>query len=180
MVEYVSPAMASSSLYINSYEVDTDELLAQRLAYGTAEGPRPQNCATAALQHVASDFGKSVSAAALANLVGSDGGTSLYDLKQFAQSLGLYGRVVKTDLAGLENLGTAMAILHIPGKNHFVVLDRVDDQFVWLVDLSNRKFYYRQSVHFFPLEWTEGTALLLSDRPISGQFAEIPDTSSRT
>ncbi len=174
-VEYVSPVMASSALYVNSYETDTDELLAQRLAYGAAEGLRPQNCATAALQHVASGFGKPVSNAALANLVGSDGNTNLYDLKQAARSLGLYTRVVNTDLAGLETLGTVKAILHIPGKKHFVVLDRVDDQNVWLVDLSSRRFYHRQSVHFFPLEWTGGTALLVSDRPISGQFAEIPD-----
>jgi hypothetical protein len=174
-IEYVAPALTSSAIYTNSYETDTEELLAERLAYGVAEGSRPQNCATAALRHVATAFGKPVSDAALANLVGTDGHTNLYDLKQFAQGLGLYGRVVRTDLAGLENLGTAKAIVHIPGKNHFVVVDRVDDQYVWLIDLSNKKFYYRQSVHFFPLEWTEGAALLLSNGPISGPFPAIPD-----
>jgi len=177
-VEYVSPLMASSAVYVNSYEVDTDGLLAQRLAYGVAEGSRRQNCATAAVRHVAAGFGKSISNAALANLVGPNGGTSLYNLKQFAQGQGLYGRIVKTDLAGLKNLGATRAILHIPGKKHFVVLDRVDGQNVWLVDLSSRKFYHRQSVHFFPLEWTEGTALLLSDQSITGQFTEIPDAAS--
>lgn len=177
-VEYVSPLMASSAVYANSYEAYTDELLAQRLAYGVAEGSRRQNCATAAVRHIAAGFGKSIPNTALADLVGPSGGTSLYNLKQFAQGQGLYGRIVKTDLAGLKNLGTTKAILHIPGKKHFVVLDRVDGQNVWLVDLSSRKFYYRQSVHFFPLEWTEGTALLLSDRPITGQFTEIPDTAS--
>ncbi len=175
LVEYASPVMASSALYINSYEADTDELLAQRLAYGAAEGSRPQNCATAALQYVASGFGKSASNAAIANLIGPDGRTSLYDLKQLAQSMGLYGRVVKTDPAGLENLGATKAVLHIPGTGHFVVLDRVDNQYVWLIDLSSRKFYYRQNIHLFPLEWTEGTALLLSNRPIAGQLAEVPD-----
>jgi hypothetical protein len=129
---------------------------------------------------VATTFGKPVSTTALAGLVGPDGSTSLYDLKQFAQGLGLYGRVVKTDLPGLANLGTAKAIVHIPGKNHFVVVDRVDDQYVWLIDLSNRRFYYRQSVHFFPLEWTEGAALLLSDRPISGQLADVPDGTAKS
>jgi hypothetical protein len=181
LVEYISPGMASSAIYTNSYEADTDELLAERIAYyRTAKGPQRQNCATAAFRHVATAFGKPVSSAALAGLVGSNGSTNLYDLKQFALGLGLYGRVVKTDLAGLETLGTAKAILHIPGKNHFVVVDRVDDQYVWLVDLSSRKFYYRQSLHFFPLEWTEGTALLLSDRPISGQLADVPDGTAKS
>lgn len=179
-IEYVTPIQASSAIYTNSYETDTDELLVERLAYSVAKVSRKQNCATAAVRRVATTFGKPVSTTALAGLVGPDGSTSLYDLKQFAQGLGLYGRVVKTDLPGLANLGTAKAIVHIPGKNHFVVVDRVDDQYVWLIDLSNRRFYYRQSVHFFPLEWTEGAALLLSDRPISGQLADVPDGTAKS
>jgi len=178
-VEYFAPVMTSSAIYTNSYETDTDELLAERLAYGVSEGSRTQNCATASMRHVATGFGKPVSNAALRNLVGADGKTSLYDLKQFALSLGLYSRVVKTDLSGLENLGTAKAILHIPGKDHFVVVDHMDSQYIWLIDLSNKSFYYRQSVHFFPLEWTEDMALLVSDRPISGQFPEIPDAAAK-
>lgn len=178
-VEYMTPAMTSSAIYTNSYETDTDELLAERLAYGVAEGSRTQNCATAAMRHVATVFSKPASNAALANLVGADGKTNLYDLKQFAQSLGLYSRVVKTDLSGLENLGTAKAILHIPGKDHFVLFDHADNRYVWITDLSSRKFYCRQSVHFFPLEWTDGTALLVSDRPISDRFDEISDAVSK-
>jgi hypothetical protein len=178
-IEYVAPMLASSAIYANSYEADTDELLAERVAYDMGKDSRRQNCATAAISHVAAAFGKPVSSAAMASLVDSDGGTSLYKLKQFAQGLGLYSRVVKTDLAALESLGTAKAILHIPGKNHFVVIDHVDDQYVWLVDLSSRKFYYRQSVHFFPLEWTDGTALLVSDRPLSGQFTELPERTTK-
>lgn len=178
-VEYMAPIQASSAIYTSSHETDTDELLAERLAYSVAKVPQKQNCATAAIRRVATTFGKPVSTIALTSLVSPDGNTSLYDLKQFAQGLGLYGRVVKTDLAGLGSLGAARAILHIPGKNHFVVVDRVDDQYVWLIDLSNRRFYYRQSVHFFPLEWTEGAALLVSDRPISNRFSEVPDAVSR-
>lgn len=178
-IEYTSPAMTSSAIYTNSYDVDTDELLAQRLAYGIGEKYQRQNCATAALQNVAVGFGKPISNTAVAGLVGSNGLTSLYEMKRFTQSLGLYSRIVKTDLAGLKNLGSVKAILHIPGKNHFVVFDRVDGQNIRLIDLSSRKFYYRQSIYFFPLEWTEGTALLLSDQPITGQFTEVPDTESK-
>ncbi|OHB63829.1 MAG: hypothetical protein A2Y76_11790 [Planctomycetes bacterium RBG_13_60_9] len=109
--------------------------------------------------------------------MGSNGRTSLYDMKRFAESQGLYCRAVKTDLAALRNLNGAKAILHIPGKNHFVVLDAADDRDVWLIDLSSRKFYYRKNADFFPMEWSEGTALLLSDRPISAQSPELPDAA---
>jgi hypothetical protein len=176
LVEYASPVTASMAVYIQSDLADTDELLAQHLAYAAAKGARTQNCATAALGQVASGFGKSPSGSALAGLVGANGCTTLYDMKRLAQSQGLFCRVVKTDLAALASLQGAKAILHIPGRNHLVVLDRVDDRYVWLIDLSNKKFYYRQSVDFFPMEWSEGTALLLSDRPIAAQSNELGDT----
>jgi len=178
-VEYASAATASPVTYINSYEADTDKLLAKRLAYGAAQGRQPQNCATVALEHVASEFGKSVPAGALSRLVAANGRTSLYDLKQAARSLGLNASVVTTDLATLKTLGTAKAILYLPGKNHFVVLDRVDDRYVWLVDLSGKRFYYRQSVHLFPLDWPTGTAILISDQSFPGQFPELPDATAK-
>lgn len=175
VVEYASPLSAASSLYTYSATADTDELLAQRLSYQAAQGRRPQNCSTAALQYVASRLGRPVSGGALAPLVGTDGQTNLLAMKQLAQGMGLYCRAVTTDLTTLKDLPGVMAILHIPGRNHFVVLDQADEQYVWLVDLSNSNFYYRRNMDLFPLEWSEGTALLLSDRPISGRFNEIPD-----
>ena len=178
MVEYMSPITASSIMYINSYEADTSALLTERLACEAARTIQPQNCATVALQHVASEFGKSVSPSALANLVGPDGGTSLYDLKQAARTLGLYGTVVQTDLETLKNLGSAKAILYLPGKDHFVVLDRIDDRSVWLIDLSGKKFYYRENVHLFPMAWPTGTALVVSDRPVSNRLVELPDAAA--
>ncbi len=179
LVQYLTPILPASTLYVDSGRADMDDLLMQRLAYGANEGKQRQNCATAALQHVASQFGKSVPNSAVASLVRADGSTSLYDLKRCAQDLGLYGYVVKTDLAGLQNLGTAKAILHTSGTGHFVVVDRVDDQYVWLVDLSNKTFYYPKSLAAMPVEWAEGTALLLSDQPITGEFAAISDAASK-
>jgi hypothetical protein len=98
-------------------------------------------------------------------------------MKRLAQSQGLFCRAVKTDLAALRTLSGVKAILHIPGKNHFVVLHGVDDRDVWVTDLSSRKFFYHQSVDFFPMDWSEGTALLLSDRPIPSQSNELADTA---
>jgi hypothetical protein len=174
-VEYSSPIAASSAIYVQSDSVDARGLLAQRLAYAAGASSRRQNCATAALQLAVADLGKAVPDQALARLVGADGGTSLYDMKRCAESLGLFARAVKTDLATLQGLAGVKAILHIPGKNHFVVLDAVDGREVWLTDLSSRKFHYSQSVDFFPMDWSEGVALLLSDRPISGSFTTLPD-----
>jgi hypothetical protein len=175
LVEYSSPVAAASAIYVQSGGVDARSLLAQRLAYAAGANSRRQNCATAALQQAAAELGKTVPEQALARLVGPDGWTNLYDMKRLAESLGLYCRAVQTDLATLQGLAGVKAILHIPGKNHFIVLDAVDDREVWLTDLSSRKFHYSQSVDFFPMDWSEGVALLLSDRPISGSFTALPD-----
>jgi len=175
-VEYASPLSAATSLYVQSDTVNTEELLAEHLTYAAAQGSRRQNCATAALQYLAAQFGKPVSRSALEGLVRADGGTNLYDLKRLAQSQGLYCRAVKTDLADLQSLGDVKAILHLPGQNHFVALQGMDEQDVWLVDLSSRTFFYRQSVDFFPMAWPDGTALLVSNRPIHGSFTDLSDT----
>lgn len=177
-IEYLSPVSDSPAVYTNSYEVNMEELLAERLAYAAGTGSRVQNCATAALSHVAAEFGKSIPSNVLARLVGPDGRTGINNMKQLAQSLGLYCRVVKADVETLKNLGRTKAILHIASKNHFAVLDRVDDMNVWLIDPSSKKFYYSQSVHFLPMDWTAGTTLLVSDRPIQAQVPELPAAAS--
>jgi hypothetical protein len=101
-------------------------------------------------------------------------------MKQVAQGAGLYCRCVQTDLATLRTLDGVRAILHVPGKNHFLLLDQIDNRYVWVIDLANDKFYYRKSVDFFPLEWSDRVALLISDRPITGSFADIDDATLRT
>ena len=98
-------------------------------------------------------------------------------MKQFAQNLGFYCQVVETDIQTLKNLSNCQVILHIPGKNHFVLLDYIDSKYVWIINLSDSKFFYRTDIDFFGMDWTEGTALLVSNQPISLQqeIAEIPD-----
>jgi hypothetical protein len=98
-------------------------------------------------------------------------------MKDFALSLGLYCRAVKTDIQTLNSLSGCQVILHIPGKDHFVVLESIDNEYVWTIDLANDKFYYRTDLNFFDMDWPEGTALLISSRPIQlqGNFTEIAD-----
>jgi len=56
----------------------------------------------------------------------------------------------------------------------------VDERGAWLVDLSNSTFYYRKDKAFLPMDWSEGTALLLSRTPISGAFDEIDSQTLAT
>lgn len=175
VVEYHSP-VAGAATFDYSNLVDTDRLLADRLTYVATKSKKPRNCATAALQYAAGQFGKSVSDSVLARMVRTDGQTTLYDLKQATQSLGLHCRAVTTDIATLAELPDCVAILHLPGKNHFVVLDHVDERYAWLVDLSSSKFYYRKNVALLPADWSEGTVLLLSAQPIKAKFSDISDS----
>jgi len=176
VVQYDSPVTDEPSIYLYSNSADTDRLLADRLAYASGQGKKRQNCGTAAFNHVVSRLGKSISSNTLESLVGSDGRTTLLAMKQLALSLGLQCRAVQTDLAGLQSLSGARAILHIPGKNHFVVLDSIDDRYVRIIDLSDSRFYYSVAVDFFPMEWSQGVALLISTGPIAGQYSNLDDT----
>ena len=178
LVEYASGITAKPAMYCNSAAVDTDALLAERLEYAANEGVQRQNCATSALKYVAGRLGKQVTDSQLANLVTEPtGDTSLLTIKQFAQSLGLYCRAVTTDIDTLKNLINCQIILHIPGRKHFVVLESINSSYVRIIDLASDKFYYRTDINFFGLDWTEGTALLVSNSPITGDFADIDDAA---
>jgi hypothetical protein len=181
LIEHFSFSGSKPEMYRYSRTIDTDQLLAERLAYAASESAQPQNCATAALKYVTSQLGKDVTDQQLAELVTEPNSTtSLYQMKQFVQGLGLYCRTVKTDVQTLKSLHGCKAILHIPGKKHFVALKAIDDKYVWTVDLAGNKFYYRTDIDFFGTDWTEGTALLISNSPIAGEFTEINDGQLQT
>ena len=178
LIEFHSRLTNKPQVYRYSQSVNTDALLAERLAFAISERLRPQNCATAAMQYVISRTGKKVSDEQMARIVTEPGKTtSLYAMKQFAQAQGLCCRAVRTNIQTLKNLYGCEVILHIPGKNHFVVLAEIDNDYVWCIDLSSDKFYYRADVAFFNMDWTAGTALLVSNQPIQPQseLAEIDE-----
>lgn len=176
LIEYHSPVSEHPLTYRYSPMLDMDILLAERLNFIASQGTQARNCATAALKYAALQLGRNVSDKQLARLVGgAKGGTNLKTMKDFAINQGLYARAVRTDLKGLENLNGCQAVLHIPGRNHFVVLGDIDSEHVWCIDLANDKFCYQANIHFFGMDWSEGTVLLVSDRPIPGGFPEIAD-----
>lgn len=175
LIEYHSSVSDKTSLYRYASTVDTDAMLAEHLTYEAQKGKQKQNCATVALKHAAAQLGKSISDEKLAPLVDSKGRTSMYDLKQYAEGLGLHCRAVKADPSTLKDLLDCQIILHLPNKDHFVVLDRLDDKEAWIVDLSRENFYYRKPVASTPTLWSRGTAMLLSKQPLaecSGVAAE--------
>jgi hypothetical protein len=177
LIEYASSVTDKPAMYRYSDSVDTDQLLADRLAYAASEGTQQQNCATAALKYAAGRLGKEVADSQLAELVtGPTGNTSLLAVKQFAEGLGLYCRAVTANVDTLRALDGCEAILYIPGKNHFVVLDDIDESYVRVIDLASNKFYYRTDVGLFGMDWTEGTALLISNNAVAGEFTEIDDS----
>ena len=178
LIEYSSYITDESLMYRYSKMADTDLLLAERLAFAASEGSQSQNCATAALKYAVSKLGMEVTDSQLAQLVSEpNNDTSLYAMKQFAQDLGLFCRAVKTDIQTLKDLEGCEVILHIPGKNHFVVLGGIDNEYVWTIDLADSQFYYRTDLNFYGMDWTEGTALIISNQSIEpqGSFTEIDD-----
>ena len=169
VIQYASPVSdAKALLYEYSDLIDTDRLLAERLAMAASRGTRPQNCATLCLDHVARQLGYPVPANRLRQAVDSTGATSLFALRQLAQGQGLHCRAVKTDLTGLRRLNTCGVILHIPERRHFVVLAGINDRNVWLVDLTRARFFYHvDAAAFSQMEWTSGLALLVSKQPLA-------------
>jgi hypothetical protein len=178
LIEHRSGLTDEPLMYHYSDTVDTDLLLAERLAFAVSEGTQTQNCATVSLKYVTSQLGKEVSDQELAQLVNEPNeDTSLYAMKRFAEGLGLYCRAVMTDIQTLKRLDGCAAILHIPGRNHFTVLGGIDNENVWTIDLAENRFYYPTDISFFDMDWTEGTVLLISNQPIQlhGNFTDIND-----
>lgn len=176
LVEYFSFLSDSSQLYRSSYSVNSEALLAERLEYIADQGTKQQNCATAALKFTANQLGKEITDSQLASIVEANGFSSLLEMKQLAEAAGLHTKAVKTDIASLKNLVNCKAILYIPGKDHFVVLENADSVYVRIIDLSNNKFNYSVETEFFSMDWPDGVALLVSASPIAGDFEIISDS----
>ncbi len=174
-VEYKSagsPQTLSCFYTKEEYGIDHQSLLQEkkRILQNTAT---PHNCGTVALQYTLGRLGIPVSDQELTGLIDSHGDSSIYDLKLFAQSKGLQGKVVKTDLETLKQLNEYPVILSFPGSSHFVVLTHADEDYFRLVDLTKSKFYYRTDASNLPLDWLDGIALVLSPNTI-----DLPPTAS--
>ena len=168
---YSAPPLPSSK------NIDTDELLMQRLLIASADSK--QNCASASLKYVCDKLGVNQSFTDLTKLVhGREKTTTLLQMQQYADSIGLNSAAVKTDIQTLKDLGDYQVIVHLPQQNHFVVLGEMDGRYVRLIDLSSNRFYYRQSIERFNSVW-DGTAMLVTKGSVSarGNLAKIDNGS---
>ena len=178
LVEYYWPITDRPLSYRYSNQVDTDWLLYNRLIIASTQDTQTQSCATVAMKYVAAQLGKDVTDKELAGLINEPNeGISLHELRQFACGLGFHCLAVKTDIQTLKGLKDCQVILHLPRAEHYVVLEHIDDEYVWLIDLDSNKFYHRTGLDVFGLDWSEGTALLISSEPLDleGTFTKVSE-----
>jgi hypothetical protein len=178
-VEVHSAITARPQSYRYSDTIDTESLLVERLAVAAGRNEN-QNCATVAMKYVATQLGEDVNDSQLAALIDEQGkGTSLFKLRHLARQIGFHCLAVKTDVQGLKRLsGDCRAILHLPGPNHYVVLEAVDDKYVWITDLDSNNFHYCKKLDEFDLDWSKDAALLVANEPIQWQTAFTPINDS--
>ncbi|MCE5186849.1 MAG: hypothetical protein LLF76_12060 [Planctomycetaceae bacterium] len=168
VVEMQPAQSAKTFLYQAPGHDDIEPLLADKISILAAGSETPSNCATAALSHAARKYAKTIPAEQLTRLVSDESKkTSLADLQSAAQAIGLESMAITTDLDSLAKFSNCMKIAHLPANNHYVIIDRIEPDSVWIIDLVNRKFYWKKQRDEFLMEWTEGTALLLSDSAIA-------------
>ena len=124
---------------------------------------------------------------------GKNDKTTLLQMQQYVEGLGLNCSAVKTDIKTLSSYASSVlpsrtgalsetgpltescqVILHLPRQNHFVVLGDINKRFVRLIDLSDNRFYYRQGIDDFKSDW-DGTALVVTKKSVAldGSFAKI-------
>lgn len=150
-------------LYYHKLGLDTKSLLEKKLNILKQASTKLSNCATLAVEYVAGRLGKSFQADELSSLVSEpEKETSLYQMHNLIQTCDLNSAAVRGNIESIASIKNCQVILHLSEANHYVVLDHVDDKYVWLIDLDSDKFYYRTSYAQFALEWKDRTALLIS------------------
>jgi len=166
IVEVHTRHQTESLLYTADRAVNTAELLEERIAAFDDSDNRP-NCAVTSIKYIARRFAKPVPPITSDNvqLTHSDL-ISLKEIKNALEQTGLYCAAVKTNLESVAHFQDYGVILHYPASKHYVILDRVEDQAAWTIDMTSRKFYWKQSISELLSSWKDGIALLVSDKPI--------------
>ena len=180
-IEFRSPATDSYLSYHFSDTIDTRSVLTQRLATALTSDDPAQNCATVAMAYVLSKLQKDPSGQQLAQLVDAQRNTNLYDMRQLARNLQCNAAAITTDLQALKNMQGVQIILYLPNTRHYVILDHIDSEYVWLVDLNSDKFYYSIALDNFEYLWNSKIALLISNDPLGLEdgTTEISDEDLR-
>jgi hypothetical protein len=168
MVELKAGGDLKTFMYNASDHVDISKILEDKIALLQAPDPDAVNCATAAIQHVAKRFSKHILQPDLASLIAEDTKkTALSDMKQTFEEAGLTCMAIETDLETLEKMPGCAKVLYLSLSRHYVVLDHIDEDGIWVIDLTSRKFFAKQDIDYFLQDWNNGVALLVSNEPIT-------------
>lgn len=199
LVEYNAPGLERPLRYRMSDQIDNEALLTEKLALVKSKTLLSQhkatkdrspstrsgyNCATLSLGYAARQLDRPIDDDVLNQLIDSKGMTSMQAMIQAAREHGLNAQAVRSDLDTLATLQDSQIILHIPGRNHFLLLGDVDSFYVWCIDLLKNKFLYRvEKQSFITLDWQHGAAIVLSrsTRPVLFQpdIELLSDTAAK-
>lgn len=167
LVEMQLPNHPQTLLYHAFDEANVSELINDKISMLTADQQEQNNCATAAIRHLIKRYNRPEPDQQMAELVSAETRlTSLQKVKQALEESELYCSAIQTDLETLKTIDNCSGILHIPINNHYVILDHIDAEYVWTIDLTSRKFYWKTPIKDFLNQWEDGTVLLVTESPI--------------
>lgn len=170
IVEYVIPGLkpGSTVLYEETGTLNTSKLLAKKLEYDRL--PKPGNCATASIMAASALLGVEPKSTSFR------GNTSLASVADALATSSLYTLAATFCLDEMEP--SDVVLIHLPVKNHFVVLAGVTEHEVWGIDLSSKRFLFSlskdQAVRAFG---RTHNGLVISNEPITryAAMAANPD-----
>jgi predicted double-glycine peptidase len=168
LVELHSSNYPKSIMYYVNDQKDVKSLLEEKIAFSNQIDSVGKNCAAAVVQLVTKQFSRPYPAGQIEAIIAQNSKmTSLYLLKSKLEETGLYCAAVETNLESLRKLNNVQVILHLEDSSHYVILDRIDDTYVWTIDLTSRKIYWKSPIQEFLQQWKRGIAIIVSDNPQS-------------
>lgn len=177
LVNYTSPKCTRPLKYRHRKNADTEELLEQRLF--TLGDCRPQNCASVAIEYIARKFKKPLTVPP-STIIDYAGASTLYDMEQYLNSQGLFAKAIKTSVDRLPSYEDCYTLIYLPHISHYLLIDRVDEHNIWVIDLTSNNFYMAYAKDTFQKEWADGIALLVSNRQILTPEETISDFERMT
>lgn len=174
LVEYHTSLLDKPLFYHHSVGKNIRPLLDKRMQTSLKSEVQKQNCGSLAVEQILEHFSLAATEKELSALIEEKSEvTSLYQIQNLIQDKGLYALPVKIPLEMLARLKDYQVVIHLPAKKHFVVLDRVDNDKVWIIDMSRQTFYHSMDLSELKQEWA-GIVLLVSAKPIDLQKGFVP------
>ncbi|MBN1125356.1 MAG: hypothetical protein JXA82_10135 [Sedimentisphaerales bacterium] len=165
LVRYKPSSLEKRLWYQHNNSTDMAGLLAEKL-FTSGMDPKSSNCATLAGSYIAHQF--NIDTLPYNPDVWDKGeNTSLLSLKASMEKFGLTATPVKTDIEALRTWKEGRVILHLTESLHYVVLDRIEGDYAWIIDLSSNQFYYRRHIDTLRRQWMDGVALIVTDPSLS-------------